>query len=100
MLGFNNMTPLFVYDNFSIKITWVTLCSFLQTQGLGQNMWFHLLCFTITLLFNELTKLLFLFPNATLLLVVDLECSIKHDYLIIPVLKRLSAPVSQGDHIL
>jgi hypothetical protein len=40
------MTPLYVYDSLSIKKTWVTLCEFSQTQGLGLNVSFHLLCFT------------------------------------------------------
>jgi hypothetical protein len=33
-LVFNSLTPLFVYDKFSMKKTWVTLCQFSYTQGI------------------------------------------------------------------
>lgn len=45
-LVFNRPTPLYVYDNLSIKKTWVSLCAFQQTQGLELNPWLHRLYFT------------------------------------------------------
>ena len=45
-MDFNSPTPLLVDYNVTIKKTWVTLCYFLQTHGLGLNPWFHPLYFT------------------------------------------------------